>query len=954
MANVIDILVSKQAQAELDKVISSLKVTHEEIIKINQQGLKINSGASPKNPVQMNQSVKETIALTAQLTAEEQKLLVATNRLESLRQKQIQTQIKENALIKSTIDLKNKEARERQKNEQAIAKEEQKLAVAGNYYNKLQTELNNLSFAYKDLASRQQMGANLSRVEAERMAYLEKRIKTLDTTLKGVDGAMGKYSRNVGNYAGSFNPLNNSIAQLGREMPAFANSVQTGFMAISNNLPIFFDAMQNVIAQNKELQAQGKPTKSVLTQLAGALFSFQTLLSVGVTLLTLYGKEIVTWASTLWGASEAMSELEKNQKEFNNSKKQGIKDSISERTEVDKNLRVMRNSNLEAEKRNIALNNLRNQYPLYFKNLTDEQMLNGNITVVMKQLNQALKDRATLNKATELVVKQKDKLEDLKTELELNNNLIRAKRIEKEDALKAQKERSFNYRQDELIANRAISAISSLEEAEKKNLKIQRDINAYNRAIAGNTAVINDLKGKQIELEGRLNDENEKANKIKKKSIELQQEEFTAEANSRDAFQNTISALQAQMDKMSILNPQYKFLEFNLRLVKDAYEALYGEQKKQESVQDPKFGTLEYYEKLKAEIQNQQKTVADNSQEWQAYQRLIEAVNIDIEKLTGSTKKLNETFFDSEAYFKTFVDSFTSQSGFGEVFKVMDLLNQNFKTVEEKAKVVGLAVSEAFQEAFNTISSYSDANYQTMFSNLERQRDVSILFAGESATARAEIDRVYEERRKRIQRQQAESQKRLAMFNIAINTAQGITSALAMLPPNVPLAVTIGIIGAAQLAMTASQPIPQFYKGTQNAPEGLAWTDEKGAELHTDSKGNIKDYGSNKGARLKKLDKGDKIYTASQTKKMMDLYGFNQDFNNIMLTNGISTSNFNNNSVNLEPLNARLDRLTNVVANKSEFTMVNNESGTRYYERVNGQRRELVNSVLTMKPRTIK
>ena len=62
MANVIDILVSKQAQAELDKVIASLKVTHEEIIKINQQGLKINSGASPRNPQQMNNSVKESIA----------------------------------------------------------------------------------------------------------------------------------------------------------------------------------------------------------------------------------------------------------------------------------------------------------------------------------------------------------------------------------------------------------------------------------------------------------------------------------------------------------------------------------------------------------------------------------------------------------------------------------------------------------------------------------------------------------------------------------------------------------------------------------------------------------------------------------------------------------------------------------------------------------------------------
>ncbi len=919
MANVIDILVSKQAQAELDKVISSLKVTHEEIIKINQQGLKINSGGSPKNPQQMNNSVKESIALNERLDATNKKMIVTAKQLE---QASIRESNARNALNKQRETTLNQ-----------LAKEEAKLAIAGNYYNKLQAELNNLSFAYKDLATRQQMGANLSRVEAERMAYLEKRIKTLDTTLKGVDGAMGKYSRNVGNYAGSFNPLNNSIAQLGREMPAFANSVQTGFMAISNNLPVFFDAMQNVIAQNKELQAQGKTTKSALSQLAGALFSFQTLLSVGVTLLTLYGKEIVNWVSSLWGASEALDELNKNQKEFNKSKSEGTKASIVERTEVDKNLRVMRNSNLEAEKRNIALTNLRNQYPLYFKNLTDEQMLNGNITVVMKQLNQALKDRAQLNKATESNVKNKERLFDLEAELKT----LKAIELQQRNSLRTAVENGLSAQGLATISNQ-------LNKTQQKRLEIEKDVVAFQKAIASNDIIINDLKGKQIELEGQLNKEKEKKVKLQKEEL------FYAEANSREAFQNTISAMQGQLDKMSILNPQYKFLEFNLRLVKDAYEALYGEQKKQESVQDPKFGTLEYYEKLKSVLQEQQKTIADTNPEWESYNKLIEAVQIDIDILTGKQKKLNETFFDSQGYFKGFIDSFSADSGFSEIFNVMDLLNQNFETVEEKAKVVGLAISEAFQQAFNTLSTMSDANYQQMYSNLERQRDVSILFAGESTTAKEEIERQYEERRKRIQRQQAESQKRLAMFNIAINTAQAIVSAL----PNIPLSVAIGIIGAAQLAMTASQPIPQFYKGTQNAPEGLAWTDEKGAELHTDKNGKIKDLGSSKGARLKKLEKGDKIYTASQTKKMMDLYGFNQDFNNIMLTNGISTSNFNNNSLNLEPLNARLDRLTSVVANKSEVTIVNNESGTKYYERVNGQRRELVNSVLTMKSRTIR
>ena len=527
---------------------------------------------------------------------------------------------------------------------------------------------------------------------------------------------------------------------------------------------------------------------------------------------------------------------------------------------------------------------------------------------------------------------------------------VALKRVEDaEFSLGIQKEKSANF------ITGGIFNIRSLNKAEKT----YQDAILETQRIKGNIDGLNSILNKKEEENTKVVNVNtgalNKNNKEKKESLNLQERELTAETNSREAFKRNISAIQGQLDKMSILNPQYKLLEFNLRLVKDAYEALYGEQKKQESVQDPKFGTLEYYEKLKASLQQQQKTLADNNPAWESYNRLIEAVQIDIDILTGKQEKLNETFFDSQGYFKGFVDSFSADSGFSEIFNVMDLLNQKFETVEEKTKVVGLAISEAFQQAFNTISSSSDANYQRMYDNLERQRDTSILFAGESTTAKEEIERVYEERRKRIQRQQAESQKRLAMFNIAINTAQGITSALAMLPPNIPLAVTIGVIGAAQLALTASQPIPQFAIGTQNAPEGMAWTDEKGAELHTDKNGKIKDLGSNKGARLKKIEKGDKIYTASQTKKILDLYSFNKEYDNIMLTNGIAPApQVGQTIVDLEPLRNELISLKSVIANKSEVTIMNNESGTRYYERVNGQRRELVNSVLTMKSRSVR
>jgi len=60
-----------------------------------------------------------------------------------------------------------------------------------------------------------------------------------------------------------------------------------------------------------------------------------------------------------------------------------------------------------------------------------------------------------------------------------------------------------------------------------------------------------------------------------------------------------------------------------------------------------------------------------------------------------------------------------------------------------------------------------------------------------------------------------------------------------------------------------------FYTGTDNAPEGLAWTQEKGAEIIMDKHGNIKDLGSDGGAQLTHLSKGDKVLNAKRTQEFI-------------------------------------------------------------------------------------
>ena len=88
------------------------------------------------------------------------------------------------------------------------------------------------------------MGMKLTDKEVQRMDYLKGRIEKYDTTLKAVDATMGKHTRHVGNYERANNGLGMSLAQITREMPAFANSAQTDSWLY--RITFLFSSMQSV------------------------------------------------------------------------------------------------------------------------------------------------------------------------------------------------------------------------------------------------------------------------------------------------------------------------------------------------------------------------------------------------------------------------------------------------------------------------------------------------------------------------------------------------------------------------------------------------------------------------------------------------------------------------------------------------------------------------------------
>ena len=133
-------------------------------------------------------------------------------------------------------------------------------------------------------------------------------IKNVTQELNEAEQASMRFNRNVGNYASGWNGLNVQVQQVARELPSLAIGANTFFLAISNNLPMLADELQKARKEFKALKAEGKSATPVWKQLASSLFSWQTALVAGVTIFSVYGKEIILWVGSLFTAKKALSE----------------------------------------------------------------------------------------------------------------------------------------------------------------------------------------------------------------------------------------------------------------------------------------------------------------------------------------------------------------------------------------------------------------------------------------------------------------------------------------------------------------------------------------------------------------------------------------------------------------------------------------------------------------------
>ncbi|MBS9774955.1 MAG: hypothetical protein KGV59_07375 [Tenacibaculum sp.] len=250
---------------------------------------------------------------------------------------------------------------------------------------------------------------------------VSKQASSIENSLKSVDLSSKKAQEDLKKYiqglqkanntagkgavraAGQYNVLNNSINQITRELPAFTYNAQTGFMAISNNIPMLADAIANLRRQNAELVASGKKGVPIWKQLISSAFSWQTALSLGITLMTIYGKELGILVKGWFSGAEATSKLKLEQEALNKAyENSGYKKAVKQVISLNTNIKLAKEGLIDKNKVVKQYNDVLGKTAGIAKNLDDiEKGVVKNSGAYIKMMFNKAVATAALEEATQ-------------------------------------------------------------------------------------------------------------------------------------------------------------------------------------------------------------------------------------------------------------------------------------------------------------------------------------------------------------------------------------------------------------------------------------------------------------------------------------------------------------------------------------------------------------------------
>lgn len=345
-------------------------------------------------------------------------------------------------------------------------------------------KLNEATKAMGNLNKATKEVAKSSKVMGQGFKGATNMIETFGVAGKGMQKGMMDIQSHVSRGRRGFNRLGHSMNQITRELPAFTYGMQTGFMGISNNIPILVDQLKRIKQENIELAKQGIKTKSSISQLAGAFFSWGTLLSIGVTLLTVYGAELFTWVGNMFKSVKAINAQKEAQIELIKVKKEGIDSSQREIAKLGLlNIAVQDTSRSEKERSEI-LKTLRDKYGEDIQHLTDREILINGLGKAEGTLARNIIKRAVADAAASKIGENAIKLIELRAKMTklANKQLPLSKKVK-----------------DEL--SKGVEVYSKYGNNVDRALKAQSKLNELNIEVSENQAQQNKIETENLLLQ---------------------------------------------------------------------------------------------------------------------------------------------------------------------------------------------------------------------------------------------------------------------------------------------------------------------------------------------------------------------------------------------------------------------------------------------------------------------
>lgn len=793
--------------------------------------------------------------------------------------------------VKKESDLRQRLLAQRNKEEASELREQTRLAKTQGLYNKVQAGINKLTTEYNNLAIRKELNGRLTAEETVKLGALEAKLNKYQGALKRVDASIGKHQRNVGNYKSGYDGLGWSVAQLSREMPAFANSMQTGFMAISNNIPMLVDEITKLKVANVQLASSGKPTVNILKSVGKAIFSMNGMLGIGITILTVFGPKLIEWASGMTEAEKATEEATNKLEEQNKALKENL---------------ALRKRALADTKEFINSTAVSAEFSAIFNNLQGDIVKSESALIELSDRLQKI-GAEDYDLLTNLDITQSDRVVIAVNLLEIENQKLKLEeeRIRLNDNLTKQKEIQRQYDSGEISKEvKRIKMINLGNTSLATTLDIQTEIQRLKE--------INlTLLGKEVELENKKKNKDD-LKRAKELSV-IYKEEITdieeltkALTTLRDEKLKGSKQYEELSETIEYLNGVVKASNFTLdeaykkkvsdaeasekqrlALVKLREEYLKNLEAFREGFVNESFGEFEYFGNLIQNIEETIKMIKEGGNQWEDYFLLI---------------------------------SESGQQAYNAISKFRDADFENELTSLEKK----YAISTKFA------GDNADAKEE-----IDRQYEEK----------RARIQ---------ARQAKAEKEQAIFNTVINTAQGIVATIGQVGFPAAIPLIVAIGAIGAAQLALINSQSIPEFKDGVVGFSGGLAKVnDAKGSNYKEIIKTPDGKLSMAKGRNaLVDLPKGTDVIKASETDSFMRNMYNELALNDIMpFSNSFGASimpNINANGITKaeiqDVMSKELSKVSNAIKNKSETTLSIDENGINAFSYNNGQKRKMLNA----------